>query len=348
MTDTPSDNHDPGAPSESETSASTVNASSTYKVLGEDALSSGAGVLGNNTAESGTPVGVEGAVPNNTSGYGLSTPHDANVGGTAELAALGGGVTGDSRLTSLTGDGLTLAAESLGVGPTNVTTDTASTFAESGVSVTHSNTTVTDGAIELGFSSAVSRPDDNNSGSFSDKKYGLEFEPQDDLSGIVATISSNTSGESTVKLYTSGGILLDSKPSPGAGNSVTLTSFLSAGTPYVIIVGNEGNTYTSGFYDNPSFPYTSSTIDITSGAYEESGNIFSDPNAHAIKSLGGMRYRGRRAWSSRRRRRCGGGRVSVSRPNTTARPSRCSSRPAATAGRRGRTGNRSPSAPERT
>jgi hypothetical protein len=59
--------------------------SSTYKVRGEDALSNGAGVLGNNTASSGTPIGVEGAVPNNTSGgYGLATPHDALIEGTLE------------------------------------------------------------------------------------------------------------------------------------------------------------------------------------------------------------------------------------------------------------------------
>jgi hypothetical protein len=57
-----------------------ATASSTYKVLGEDALASGAGVLGKNTADSGTPIGVEGAVPN-ADGYGLSTPHDARVEG---------------------------------------------------------------------------------------------------------------------------------------------------------------------------------------------------------------------------------------------------------------------------
>jgi len=259
--------------------------SSTYKVRGEDALSSGAGVLGTNTAGSGTPIGVEGAVPNNTAdGYGLSTPHDANVGGTAELAAIGGGVTGNSRLTSLTGDGLTLASEALALGPTSVTTDTASTFAESGVSINHSKTTVTDGAIKL--SPYVSRPDDNNSYQYYSVKYGLEFEPQADLSEITATISSNTSGESTVYIYDGDANQLTSEPSPGAGNSVTLTASLSASTKYYIVVDDGGNSYTSGYYDNASFPYTSSAVDITSGAYEDSGLIGSASYAHAIKSLG--------------------------------------------------------------
>jgi len=56
-------------------------ASSTFKVRGEFSDSSGTGVLGRNTANNGTPIGVEGAVPN-ADGFGLSTPHDTRVGGT--------------------------------------------------------------------------------------------------------------------------------------------------------------------------------------------------------------------------------------------------------------------------
>jgi polyhydroxyalkanoate synthesis regulator phasin len=54
---------------------------STYKMLGEFTATDGSAVLGQNNAGSGTPVGVEGAVPN-ADGYGLSTPDDAKVGGT--------------------------------------------------------------------------------------------------------------------------------------------------------------------------------------------------------------------------------------------------------------------------
>ena len=49
----------------------------TYKVLGEFTAADGVGVLGQNNASSGTPIGVQGAVPNNTSdGFGLATPQD--------------------------------------------------------------------------------------------------------------------------------------------------------------------------------------------------------------------------------------------------------------------------------
>lgn len=85
-TDTQSDEStDTGAESSESTDALTAQASSTYKILGELDNGSGAGVLGKNIASSGTPIGVEGAVPNNTnSGFGLSTPHNARVEGDVE------------------------------------------------------------------------------------------------------------------------------------------------------------------------------------------------------------------------------------------------------------------------
>lgn len=56
--------------------------SSTYKVLGEFAATDGVGVLGRNTASTGTPIGVKGAVPNSSDGYGLATPDDVKIEGT--------------------------------------------------------------------------------------------------------------------------------------------------------------------------------------------------------------------------------------------------------------------------
>jgi len=87
---------------------SVAQASSTYKVRGEFSDDTGTGVLGKNTASNGTPIGVEGAVPNASSGYGLSTPHDANVRGTAELGGISGGVTGSTEITDLLGESLTV------------------------------------------------------------------------------------------------------------------------------------------------------------------------------------------------------------------------------------------------
>ncbi len=70
-------------------------------------------MLGGNIAKSGTPIGVEGAVPNSSSGYGLSTPGAPRVGGTAELAALSGALSGDQQLTDHLGPGLALSSNTL-------------------------------------------------------------------------------------------------------------------------------------------------------------------------------------------------------------------------------------------
>jgi len=65
------------------TNSKALAVTNTYKVLGEFSASNGVGVLGQNNAGSGTPIGVQGAVPNNTSGgFGLATPHDARIKGT--------------------------------------------------------------------------------------------------------------------------------------------------------------------------------------------------------------------------------------------------------------------------
>jgi hypothetical protein len=75
---------DDDASSTSTTDRPAVSASafsSAYKVLGELSDPSGAGVLGQNNAASGTPIGVEGSVPNADGGYGLYTADDAGIEG---------------------------------------------------------------------------------------------------------------------------------------------------------------------------------------------------------------------------------------------------------------------------
>jgi len=62
----------------------TMQVNSSYKVLGQLDDGSGVGVLGQNDASNGTPVGVEGAVPNSTDGYGLATSDDVRIEGTVD------------------------------------------------------------------------------------------------------------------------------------------------------------------------------------------------------------------------------------------------------------------------
>lgn len=74
--------------SDADQDAVTTAAASTHKVKGEFSSGDGAGVLGINNSSSGTPIGVQGAVPNNSTGFGLQTPDDAKVGGSLETTSL--------------------------------------------------------------------------------------------------------------------------------------------------------------------------------------------------------------------------------------------------------------------
>jgi hypothetical protein len=112
------DNQSPRDDAESQsdvggTDVERTTVSTTYKILGELSDQTATGILGRNTAASGTPIGVEGTVPNNPSGYGLSTPDDARIGGTIELNELAGSLTGGQTVTDIAGSGLSISDGSL-------------------------------------------------------------------------------------------------------------------------------------------------------------------------------------------------------------------------------------------
>lgn len=120
--DGPDDSSRNASTATSETTEATT-ATSTYKVLGEFADGTGAGVLGKNTATSGTPIGVEGTTPNASSGYGLYTPDDAKVAGTLEASVL-----------DTAGGDFTVEAGTTATGPAgNVVAGHASNAVDSGV-----------------------------------------------------------------------------------------------------------------------------------------------------------------------------------------------------------------------
>jgi len=90
-----SENTDATDEQTAKTALSTAPVKPSYKILGQFTDSNGAGVLGQNDANTGTPVGVQGAVPNSSDGYGLGTDDAARVGQTLEL---GGDLRADAAL----------------------------------------------------------------------------------------------------------------------------------------------------------------------------------------------------------------------------------------------------------
>jgi hypothetical protein len=241
---------------------------------------------------------------------------------------LNGGVTGDNAVTDLLGNGLAIFSGSLGVdltqvgsgtgvldsisssgveyrslsgtdgltiaendgtisvGSTATTTETISSFT-SGDLASASIVTISDGNLEGGSqqsSTADRLPDDGTFGNQNGSRYGVEIEPQADLASISVTISSNTSGESTIYLVDTGLNTIAQEPSPGAGNSVTLTADLSAGTKYGILVDADDG----GDRNDASFPFTSQYVDITNGAYDQSGTYKNYEDALCVRKVTGF------------------------------------------------------------
>jgi hypothetical protein len=283
---------EPTASSDAMSTAETLAVSSNYKVLGEFDAADGAGVLGKNTANSGTPIGVEGSVPNATGGYGLSTPHDANVGGTLELTALNGGVTGNSLVTSLPGSGLTISSGSLAVELTQVGSGTGVLGSATDSGLEHRSLSGTDGltvsessgTINLGQASittdtastfeesdvtiantyqthivngAISLANAVQFGSSGTSfnrtaKQGIRIDATSDISALTLTTHYNNNNVSTVYLEDSSKNTIATKPSPGPGRTVTFDQSLSGGSTYYVAVDNDGSNYDYGNYSVPN------------------------------------------------------------------------------------------------
>jgi hypothetical protein len=172
-------------------------------------------------------------------------------------------------------------------GPVRVTEE-ASTFTEGDVTVTHNGTVVSNESLELGQTigegATASRPVDNDSYTAPQKK-GLLINPNVDLEGVKGTISSLASGFSTAYLIEhSTGSQLDSTDisSLSAGDVFELSASLSANVEYRVDIDNNGSDYTIGRYDSPSYPYTSSDVDITAAT---SAGTTNDTNANNIADI---------------------------------------------------------------
>jgi len=153
----------------------------------------------------------------------------------------------------------------------------AKSFTESDVPLTHSDTKVANGSVQLQpavADSTVTRPEDDSSFSTS-TKYGLVLNPNGALKEITATISANVANASHVYLYrvSDGQLLDDVTGSFSPGDTVTLTpsSNLEAGSDYNLIADNDGADYTVGRYITDGFPYTSESLDLVDGADGKTG-----------------------------------------------------------------------------
>jgi hypothetical protein len=130
--------------------------------------------------------------------------------------------------------------------------------------------------------SVVDRPSDNRSDN-DDLNLGLKFETSENWTDFQARISSNTSTASDEEMVigdTNGNdVAVKDVSSKSSNDVVTFNSVnLSANTVYSIFM-RSSNARDRGFYDSPSFPYTSSdgNLSITAGWFDgpRSGTAYS-------------------------------------------------------------------------
>jgi len=161
-----------------------------------------------------------------------------------------------------------------------VASQLSSTAEFSSGSFTNATTATVNGEGGVAFGGTAQRPADDSSGSTTNK-VGIVIEPETDLNGIKATLSSTTTGATQAYLETTSGTVLDTATVSGAGDTVTFSASLSAGTQYRVVVDDNGDSFQLGWLDATSYPYQSTLVDIVDGY--ESGLSSSD--AFAFRSV---------------------------------------------------------------
>jgi hypothetical protein len=152
--------------------------------------------------------------------------------------------------------------------------DEAETFAESDVTLTHTKTTVAGEGVELSDSSGSSFTKSNlgTSSGGGDPDVGVIINPNRDVSAVTFTMatSGNISG-GTVYVEDTSGNVLASQSSVGSGDSGNISVALSGGTDYRLYY-NDGDDDHGGVDTGPSYPYTTTDVDIVDG-YHTGGRI---------------------------------------------------------------------------
>jgi hypothetical protein len=118
----------------------------------------------------------------------------------------------------------------------------------------------------------INRETDNNSASNISARHGLEITTSEDIDGIKAEISANTSGLTTAYLAQSDGTVLASTDVSGlsSGETFEIAETVNANTTVELVGDAGGSDYTIGFYETASYPYEGAAFDLTNGIFSNS------------------------------------------------------------------------------
>jgi hypothetical protein len=145
--------------------------------------------------------------------------------------------------------------------------DMAETFGESDVTVGQSGVRIRGGSLEIDGTGA-SVPADSYTYNDSTSR-GFRFTPKQDISTIEVLVSSQTGTASTAFVADLNENLITSKTGPfSAGDVITLSANLSAGTEYAVGLWDDGNAITYGTPQDGDYDYPrdSSTLTINSAS----------------------------------------------------------------------------------
>jgi len=119
----------------------------------------------------------------------------------------------------------------------------------------------------------ITRPTDNGSTSVTGKS-GLVINPNVELDGIKAELSTNTSGVTTAYVEeVSTGTTLGTTDISGfvSGDTFRVDGItMTSGTDYMLLADAGGSSYTQGFFDSSSYPLTGEAFDVTERAFNGS------------------------------------------------------------------------------
>jgi hypothetical protein len=137
--------------------------------------------------------------------------------------------------------------------------------------------------------SVVSRTTDNDSLS-TNGSLGVRIETSQSWPLIRVEISANSSGYSHVQIFRiSDGVLIGETDisSKSSGDIAEIDASLSENTLYNIVLVNKGGSYTSGYYNSSSYPYTSpdGNLSIVGGA---AGAQSTAGDTHGIQRVGNL------------------------------------------------------------
>jgi hypothetical protein len=132
----------------------------------------------------------------------------------------------------------------------------------------------------------ITRSNDNANAGVSDK-HGVVVNPNFDLDGIKADISSQTANVSTAYIEETGGTILDMTDVSGlsSGDTFELNASLLSGTDYYLLLDNGGSSYTTGYLISTSFPYTGDAFDVTDGIFDNNSLGSNFHNVNNVRNL---------------------------------------------------------------